>query len=76
MVDLSGWIEVLEGWLAHPIVGKILTALFVLVVILVVFCLLRKIVVRRIPDLATRYRIRKLAVSHIPPVTVNIPAMK
>lgn len=62
MIDISGWIEVLRKWISNPTVDKILTALFVVVAILVVSRLLRRIIVRRILDPATRYRVRKLVV--------------
>ena len=62
MINFSRWMNVLKDWLSDPAVGKIFSAFLVLIIIFVVSILLRRFVVRRIPDSTTRYRVRKVIV--------------
>jgi small-conductance mechanosensitive channel len=60
-VDTSQVIESLREWLADPVIGKFLNAFFVLIALFVVFRILRGLILRRISDPASRYRVRKAA---------------
>ncbi|MBN2266420.1 MAG: mechanosensitive ion channel [Candidatus Aminicenantes bacterium] len=62
MAGVPDLIKQLGEWLSDPIVSRALNALFILILLLVISRILRSVVVRRIPDPVSRYRVRKLVV--------------